>query len=364
MTGLSGLVVWLSEARLWWRQRNSRGDRGSLSCCTNRFIYIRSPPRMSPKEQQSILTIALLAAFADGHKADTERESIRRLAESLGPVAGGMGLAHLYQDVLLKRVSLADAVAGLQDAGQRQLAYEMAVCVCDADGRQSDAERAFLVDLKTRLKLDPEEATAFERQEAAMVDAVDKAVPVAVSPVAAPPPVTATADPGVDLDKSILNYALLNGALELLPQSWASMAIIPLQVKMVYGIGKAHGVELDQGHIREFIAAVGVGLTSQYLEQFGRKLLGGLLGKAAGRTVGRIGGAATGMAFSFASTYALGQVAKRYYAGGRVMSTHLLKQTFQDLLGPARQMQAQYLPQIQQKAATLDAGQIMQMVRQ
>jgi uncharacterized protein (DUF697 family) len=167
----------------------------------------------------------------------------------------------------------------------------------------------------------------------------------------------------VDLDKSILNYALLNGALELLPQSWASMAIIPLQVKMVYAIGKAHGVELDQGHIREFIAAVGVGLTSQYLEQFGRKLLGGLLGKAAGRTLGGIGGAATGMAFSFATTYALGQVAKRYYAGGRVMSTELLKQSFQDLLGPAKQMQTQYLPQIREKAATLDAGQIMQMIK-
>jgi hypothetical protein len=56
-------------------------------------------------------------------------------------------------------------------------------------------------------------------------------------------------------------------------------------------------------------------------------------------------------------------VAKRYYAGGRQMSTDLLKQTFQDLLGPAKQMQQQYLPQIQQKAATLDAGQVMAMVR-
>jgi hypothetical protein len=46
------------------------------------------------------------------------------------------------------------------------------------------------------------------------------------------------------------------------------------------------------------------------------------------------------------------------------MSADLLKQTFQDLLGPAKQMQAQYLPQIQQKAATLDAGKVMQMVRQ
>ena len=160
-----------------------------------------------------------------------------------------------------------------------------------------------------------------------------------------------------------LPEALLNGALELLPQSWASMAIIPLQIKMVHAIGKAHGVSLDQGHIKEFLAAAGVGMTSQYLEQFGRKLLGGLLGKAAGRTVGRVGSAATGMAFSFATTYALGQVAKRYYAGGRTMSTALLRDTFQDLLGPARQMQTQYLPQIREKAATLDAGQIMNLVR-
>lgn len=49
------------------------------------------------------------------------------------------------------------------------------------------------------------------------------------------------------------------------------MAIIPLQVKMVYGIDKAHGVTLDQGHIKEFIAAAGVGLTSQYLEQIQQK---------------------------------------------------------------------------------------------
>lgn len=319
---------------------------------------------MTPQEQQAILTIALLAGFADGHKADSEREAIRRMADSLGQEDAGASLPRLYQDVLLKRVSLASAASSLQDAGQRQLAYEMAVCVCDADGRQSEQERAFLAELKTLLKLDPAAAAAFEREADAIVYAAEKAVPAAVPvAVAAGPVVSASVASGAELDKSILNYALLNGALELLPQSWASMAIIPLQVKMVYAIGKAHGVELDQGHIREFIAAVGVGLTSQYLEQFGRKLLGGLLGKVAGRAIGGVGSAATGMAFSFATTYALGQVARRYYAGGRVMSTALLQETFQSLLGPAKQMQTQYLPQIRQKAATLDAGQIMEMIK-
>jgi len=327
---------------------------------------------MNLHEQQAILTIALLAAFADGNKADSEREAVRRLAESLEHESGGAGLARLYQDVLLKRVSLDHAVAGLVDPGQRQLAYEMAVCVCDADGRQSPAEISFLIDLKNRLKLNAEEAKAFEQTEAALLDATDAAVPQAIpaapaalaaSSAQAAPAQRVQAALDADLDKSILNHAMLNGALELLPQSWASMAIIPLQVKMVYGIGKAHGVELDQGHIREFIAAVGVGLTSQYIEQFGRRLLGGLLGKAAGRTLGRLGGAATGMAFSFATTYALGQVAKRYYAGGRVMSTALLQETFQSLMGPAKQLQAQYLPQIQHQAQTLDATKVLAMVR-
>jgi uncharacterized protein (DUF697 family) len=136
---------------------------------------------------------------------------------------------------------------------------------------------------------------------------------------------------------------LLNGALELLPQSWASMAIIPLQIKMVYGIGKAHGVALDQGHIKEFIAAAGVGLTSQYLEQFGRKLLGGLLGKAAGKTFGKLGGAATGMAFSFATTYALGQVAKRYYAGGNT-ACHVTDSARRCCATPSRTCSSEHPP--------------------
>jgi uncharacterized protein (DUF697 family)/tellurite resistance protein len=319
---------------------------------------------MTPEQQKSILAITLYAALADGAKHDREREEIRRIAESIASDAGASDLARTYQDVLLKRVSLEAAAGALQDPSQRQLAYEMAVCVCDADGRQSEIERGFLSGLKGLLKLDAGQAAAFEREADAIVELSEAAAPAAVTS-AAPGPVTA-AKPNVteaEMDKTILNYSLMNGALELLPQSWASMAIIPLQIKMVYGIGRAYGVQLDRGHIKEFIAAAGVGMTSQYLEQFGRKLMRGILGVAVGKMVGKLGGAATGMAFSFATTYALGQLAKRYYAGGRVMTTAMLKETFQSLLGPAKQMQAQYLPQIQQQAGTLDMGRVMAMAR-
>lgn len=310
---------------------------------------------MQATEQRALLTIALLAAFADGDKSDTERAEIKRIADSLAGDSGAPQMAGLYQDVLLKRVNLAQAAAALPEAGHRQLAYEMALCVCDADGAQSTAEQAFLAQLKSVLKLGAAQ-TAHAEHEADAIAAVP------VTPAGPVPAVVQAADAAA-LDRSILQYAILNGALELLPQSWASMAIIPLQMKMVYRIGQAHGHTLDKGHIKEFIAAAGVGLTSQYLEQFGRKLLGGLLGKVGGGIGRGVGSAATGMAFSFASTYALGQLAKRYYGGGRQMNTAVLQQTFQSLLGPAKDLQQQYLPQIQDKARTLDAGQILQMVK-
>jgi len=375
---------------------------------------------MNPQSQRALLTILVQAAMADGQKADSERQFIRELALQLDADAGGAHLAQALQDALLKRVTLAQAVALLDDAEQRQLAYEWALAVCDADGVASTAEQAFLSQLRAALGLTggaaAQELEQLERQTHSVAAAAyaddfldaDERAPAA-APTAAPsqwaraaPLVAAGAAAlgvaGVGgalaarsgasavsnqasaqaggaagsaalaastpaLDKMILNYAILNGALELLPQSWATVAIIPLQIKMVYRIGKAHGVALDQGHIREFIAAAGVGLGSQYLEQFGRRLLGGLVGKAAGRMAGGLAGRATGVAFSFATTYALGQLAKRYYAGGRVMSTDVLRQTFQGLLGPAKNLQQQHLPEIQARARTLNAGEVLRLVK-
>jgi uncharacterized protein (DUF697 family) len=180
------------------------------------------------------------------------------------------------------------------------------------------------------------------------------------------PTAAAAAGPSPDsaeLDKSILNASILNGALELLPETLSTMAIIPLQMKLVYRIGKAHGYELDSGHVKDFLATVGVGLTSQYLEQAGRKLLGGLLGKMGGGMLRGLGNQAVSSGMSFASTYALGHVAKRYYAGGRTLSTQMLKDAFAGVMQEGKGLQTQYLPAIQEKARTLDAGKVLSLVR-
>ena len=238
---------------------------------------------MTPPDTQAIVTIAVLAAFADGDKHDRERDELERIAEGLGR-AEGVHLPTLYQDVLMKRVDTASVVAGLGSSEARQLAYEMAVCVCDADGAQSQAEARFLGNLRSQLGLGVSAAGHFAAQ----------AEEIAAAPIGASAtlPTPGTAAPTVDnsaLDQAILNAAILNGALELLPETLSTMAIIPLQMKLIYRIGQAHGYELDRGHVKDFLATVGVGLTSQYLEQVGRKLLGGLFGKIGGGMLGGLG---------------------------------------------------------------------------
>jgi uncharacterized protein (DUF697 family)/tellurite resistance protein len=309
---------------------------------------------MTPNEQQAILALSLMAAFSDGDKDVREREQIRQIAENMAP-AGDPNLIGLYQDVLLKRRTLEDSVAVLTSPETRQLAYEMAVCVCDADGVRSAAENEFLQGLSAALALDDGQSQTF----AATADEL-AAVPLTAAKTGVK---TFSAVDTDELDKSVLNYAILNGALELLPESLASMAILPLQMKMVYGIGKAYGYELDRGHIKDFAATLGIGMTGQYVEQMGRKLFGGLLGKLGGGLLGGIGSEATGAVFSFATTYALGKVAQQYYAGDRSIETADLKQIFSDMLKQGRQLQVQYSGQIKEKAQNIDVSQLIGMVK-
>ena len=324
---------------------------------------------MNEHEQKAILTLSLMAAFADGNKDESERAELKRIADALAGEAS-INLAALYQDVLLKRVSMPSAVAALTSPEARQLAFEMAVCVCDADGVQSPAEQAFLADLRHALALDVQQSAAYTRQAEAIAalpvgaSATDSAVDEA--PAA---PVFAVAEHAstmseAEMEKANLNAANLNGALELLPESLSTMAIIPLQMKLVYRIGKSYGFELDRGHIKDFLATLGVGLTSQYLEQAGRKLLGGLLGKIGGGMLGGLGKQAVSSGMSFASTYALGHVARRYYAGGRSFSAQMLRESFDSMLGEAKGLQARYLPEMQAQARSLDTAKIIDLVRQ
>ena len=306
---------------------------------------------LSEAEHKAILSICILAAFADGAQDEVERAQIDRIVNGFSE--DHIDLANAYQDVLAGKLTLATVAGQLQSPAAKALAYEMAVCVCNADGSLKDPEKQFLAELSQALQLDAL-ATDTHRQAAQALVQQPLNVPV--------PPVIDTARES-EVDHAILNAAILNGALEIMPHSLATMAIVPLQMRMVYQIGKRYGFELDRGHITDFLATVGIGLTSQVFEGFTRRLVGGLARGLAGGLLGGLAGQAAGSAFAFASTYALGQVAKRYYASGRTLSREQLKDAFSSMLNEARSVQGRYTGDILQKSREVNVSQLLPLTR-
>jgi len=315
---------------------------------------------MQASEIEAVGAICVLAALADGSMSDREREQVRAAFEGLGDGEEARALASAYRRAMLAQTTVEKEARALTTPEVRRYAFEMAVAVCEADARASDTERLFLEGLRAALALDRQESAAAVAKADEMAE-LELGGPIV--PVRAAAAVPAAPDKSTEVDAGILKYAILNGALELLPQGLATMAIVPLQMKMVYGVGKAYGVSLDRGHIKELIATVGVGMTSQVVENFARDLLGGLAKKFLGKTAGKVVAASTGVAMSFATTYALGQVAKQYYSGGRKLSAVDLRAVFSREVERAKGLYAQHRPQIEETARTVDPRQILTMVR-
>jgi uncharacterized protein (DUF697 family) len=318
--------------------------------------------------EEALYSICLLAAFSDGGKADAEREELKQIGETLLPPE--FNAAGIYQKVLLKRTTVAAEAAKLDAPEWRHLAYEMAVKVCEADGVTSAAEKEFLGSLAGELGIAKTEAVEIVAAGDEVAGAgIDEVAPAMLPSL--PPALPAAADKKSEVDSVILKYSILNGALELLPETLSTMAIIPLQMKLVNSVGKHHGVSLDKMQLLEFLGAAGIGATSQVMEGFARKMIGGFAGKLGKQFLGKTAGGfakkgvnqLTSSAFSFASTWAIGQLAQRYYANGRSWSGIDAKTTFQNLRHEAEQLHQKLLPQIQQQAATLDHGKVLAMLR-
>lgn len=270
---------------------------------------------MNTQDTQTIIALAALAANADGALRQEERVSLLSAAERLG-MAGDDPRLH---GAIEGSGDVAQLAHSLSDDAARIAAYDVAAAVCHADGAPNARESAFLAALSRELG-----AVAPDADAAAAMGAAARAASIA--------PAGRT---GSDIETFILDQAMLAGAAELLPHRFAAMAILPLQLRMVYTIGQRRGQPLDMDQAKDLVAVLGIGAMGHALEgvvrgvlgDVGRGLLGGLLGSATG--------AAAGVAVTFATTYALGHAAEQYYAQGRSLDTADLKALFTRFQGEA-----------------------------
>lgn len=304
---------------------------------------------MTEHEREQIALACLAAAFADSRLDEQERQRIRRLISDLG----GVDVPQLFRSTLDRRVEPEQLAASLTTPESRRTAYQMASLVVQADGIPNDAEEAYLERLRNALGLSEAAAAGIRLETEQYRDP------------GLPPTAPAGGD---DLQRTILQYAILAGAAELLPQTAASMVVLPLQLKLVYDIGGRHGVTMARDQVRELAAAFGIGATSQMVESLARKVLGGVAKTVGGGGMlgGLFGGAtsaATGAAVSFATTYALGHAAQVYYEKGRTLTQGDLRALFARFQEDAKTLYPQVEAEVRAQAEGLDAKGLMEKVK-
>jgi len=289
---------------------------------------------------EALLQVGIAAALADGVCDERERGHLDALARA----AGADSSASLAQSASL-RPDLAERL-GTPEA--RQAAYDLALAVCHADGVTNEAETTFLTTLRSVLRLSDTSVAQDARTAGALASA-----PVAGASVGGP---------GASAEDMILQTSILAGALELLPQSLATMAVIPVQLRLVYLIGQKYGQKLDADQAKDLLATFGIGAATQVLDGVARRVLSGVahgvLGRLLGGLAGGVAGAAAGAGTVFAATYALGHAADRYYAQGRTLSQADLQALFAKLRDQAQDLYPKVQAQIQERAHTLDLSQL------
>ena len=292
---------------------------------------------INEQDREPIVTIAFLAANADGRSSAEEQDQLRAVLGRLGMA----DLDNVAERVVAGQLRLADVAAKLSGPEARRLAYETALAVCHADGPANEKEMRFLEQLGGALGLTPTDLVSMGQGATALSGA---AVIVSSGKPAS----------DTELDQQILRQAMITGAVELLPDRLANVVIIPLQLRLVYQIGQHYGQQLNADQIKDMLGALGIGAAAQAVEGVVRKLVRGVAGGLLGGVIGGAGGVAAGAAVSFASTYALGHAAKQYYAQGRRLSTADLRALFGRFQEEAKTIFPKVQDQIQTQAKSLN----------
>ncbi|MDZ7651978.1 MAG: hypothetical protein U5L03_05160 [Burkholderiaceae bacterium] len=304
------------------------------------------------------------------------------MADSLrAPDGSDLNVAALYQDVLLKRVTAASAAAQLPVPELRQLAYELAVGVCDADGLRNEQETRFLADLGAVLGLtQPQMAEPAATADALATVPLEEVVParatsrsgraVGTARERRPRPLRACCGDAVAAPSRRISTSGSWTVFDPRRPRWSCCSVDGLDDRPSSGGGLCgtarRSLRLDrrsrQGLPRPRSARLGLepgGCPSGGIGRGHdrRAVRQGLRRAHGGRELAAPGWRCRPRPLPF------GHVAEHVHQGGRTMNTQMLKDAFTQMVGQAQGLQAQYRPQIEQQARTVDVARIVQMVR-
>jgi uncharacterized protein (DUF697 family)/tellurite resistance protein len=243
------------------------------------------------------LRVLISVAQADGNFSSDEKDQIKKLF---------VGKEDLFDQALHGDIDMEAelTVIGDDEAYRRRL-YRAAYAVVYADGRASTDEVAAL----RKICADEGETTLVAQVLGETMDTLRFG---SILPVA--DPVRRRSEIMMDTSK----YAVLSGVVGALPVPIFSDAlVVTFQTKLVVDIGNYWGQEMDSKGAVTLLGSLGLGVGIRVALNTLAKLVPGW-------------GSAVGGATSFASTFAVGEVANAWFASGQTMEKDAITTLFKD----------------------------------
>jgi uncharacterized protein (DUF697 family)/tellurite resistance protein len=248
--------------------------------------------QIAEKEAVASLRALMAVARADGTVSPDERAALEAALEAL-PAPGDL---KRYLD---ETAPLEEILAEVKSPEAREQLWHSACSLANADGVASAEEKALLEQIRTRFEIDSGKASVTER---VLAEARDTVLPSGIAPIA---------DPKLrqkEIDQDTLKYSVLSAVLGAFPVPGVAiatdLAVVALQVKLVRDIGQYWNHKVDREAAKTLLAGLGLGTGARIAVSNLAKLVPGW-------------GSAFGATTAFATTWALGKIANRYFESGQ-----------------------------------------------
>jgi uncharacterized protein (DUF697 family)/tellurite resistance protein len=252
------------------------------------------------EEAAACLRALVAVAKADGRLTDSEMTA-------LSTAFAAVPTSHNLQAFLVENPSFDDIIAGVKSPAAREQLFQSAYAMVHADGKASSEEARLLARMRTAFQLDEAKVSATTR---IIDEAKDTVLPSNIEPISDP------ARRQKAIEQDVRKYSVLSAVLGAFPVPGVALAtdlaIVALQVKLVRDIGQYWGHKVDKEAAKTLLAGLGLGTGARIAVANVAKLI-------------PVWGSAFGATSAFATTWALGKIANRYFESGRPADLRELK---------------------------------------
>lgn len=275
-------------------------------------------------EAKACLRALVAVAKADGRITDDE---LAALVSTLGALPGSNDLAPYLEE----KVDFDQLLAEITTPQAREQLWQSAYGMVHADGKATPEEQKLLDRMRTTFQLDDAKVSTTQR---VFEEAKDTLLPSNIEPITDP------AKRQKEVDQDVLKYSVLSAVLGAFPVPGVAiatdLAIVALQVKLVRDIGQYWGHKVDKEAAKTLLAGLGLGTGARIAVSNLAKLV-------------PVWGSAFGATTAFATTWALGKIANRYFEGGQKVNVADLKKELKVMEKEGKDAYAQQKDAIERK---------------